>query len=154
MPTIRQARVGEMIKRDLSEILQKSMRDERVALVTINSVEIARDFSVAKVFVSSMGDDRDKALALKALQGASGFLRGQLGAMLELRVVPTLQFRYDTGVDKGVRMFELLKEEGQFFVENPQVDEMEAETPAVATAPATVPDDETEETESGGGDAK
>ncbi|MBC8142110.1 MAG: 30S ribosome-binding factor RbfA [Armatimonadetes bacterium] len=138
MPTIRQARVGEMIKRDLSEILQKEMRDERVALVTINSVDIARDFSIAKVFISCMGDDRDKALALKALQGASGFLRGQLGAMLELRVVPVLSFRYDTGVDKGVRMFELLKEEDRFFKDNPQVDEPapgEPETPSVASSP-------------------
>lgn len=122
MPTIRQARVGEMIKRDLSEILQKEMRDERVALVTINSVEVTRDFTLARVFVSCMGDDKEKTLAVKALQGAAGFLRGQLGAMLELKTVPTLQFRYDTGVEKGVRMFELLKEEQKFFTENPQVD--------------------------------
>ena len=135
MPTIRQARVGEMIKRDLSEILQKEMRDERVALVTINSVEVTRDFTLAKVFVSCMGDEKEKTLAVKALQGASGFLRGQLGAMLELKTVPTLQFRYDTGVEKGVRMFELLKEEQQFFTENPQP----AEAPEASETRETLP---------------
>ncbi len=142
MPTIRQARVGEMIKRDLSEILRKEMRDERVALVTVNSVEVARDFTVAKVFVSCMGDEKEKMLAVKALQGAAGFLRGQLGAMLELRTVPILQFRYDTGVEKGVRMFELLKEEQKFFTENPQVEE-KLEEP-LAEAPSST---ETEEKE-------
>lgn len=141
MPTIRQARVGEMIKRDLSEILQKEMRDERVALVTINSVEVTRDFTVAKVFISSMGDEKDKALAVKALQGAAGFLRGLLGAMLDLKTVPILQFRYDTGVEKGVRMFELLKEEQKFFAENPNPEETPENTEAVTATTSTDKED-------------
>ena len=147
MPTIRQARVGELIKRDLSEILQKEMRDERIALVTINSVEVTRDFTMAKVFVSCMGDEREKALAVKALRGASGFLRGQLGGMLELRTVPTLSFQYDTGVEKGVRMFELLKEEQRFFVDNPQEAEPVEEPVAPKSAPTrpdAVPHDDAE----------
>ncbi len=153
MPTIRQARVGEMIKRDLSEILQKEMRDERVALVTINSVEVTRDFTLAKVFVSCMGDDKEKMLAVKALQGASGFLRGQLGAMLELKTVPTLQFRYDTGVEKGVRMFELLKEEQKFFTENPQVVEVPVEvSPSSPLSPHPFPPSEGEKGEPDSGD--
>ena len=136
MPTIRQARVGELIKRDLAEILQKAMRDERVALVTINSVEVARDFTVAKVFVSCMGGEKEKTLAVKALQGAAGFLRGQLGGMLDLRTVPILQFRYDTGVEKGVRMFELLKEEQRFFTDNPQTAEVVAPAGALSPDPS------------------
>lgn len=136
MPTIRQARVGEMIKRDLSEILQKEMRDERVALVTINSVEVTRDFTLAKVFVSCMGDDKEKTLAVKALQGAAGFLRGQLGAMLELKTVPILQFRYDSGVEKGVRMFELLKEEQKFFADNPNPEPVPEESETLTPSPS------------------
>lgn len=130
-----------MIKRDLSEILQKEMRDERVALVTINSVEVTRDFTVAKVFISSMGDEKDKALAVKALQGAAGFLRGLLGAMLDLKTVPILQFRYDTGVEKGVRMFELLKEEQKFFAENPNPEETPENTEAVTATTSTDKED-------------
>jgi ribosome-binding factor A len=111
MPSIRQAKVGEMIKRELAEILQREMRDPRLALVTVTDVEVARDFTSAKVFVSVIGDERDKADGLKALQGASGFLRGQLGRHIDLRTVPTLLFRYDTGIERGVRMFELLRQE-------------------------------------------
>ena len=111
MPTIRQARVGEMIKRDLAEIMLREMRDPRLALVSITDVQVAKDFTIAKVFISAIGDVREKAEALKALQGAAGFLRGRLGSMLELRTVPSLSFRYDTGVERGVRMFELLREE-------------------------------------------
>lgn len=111
MPSIRQARVAEMIKRELAEIFQREMRDPRLSLISVNEVEVAPDLSVAKVFVSAIGDDQKKAEALKALQGASGFLRGQLGHRIELRSVPALQFRYDTGVERGARMFELLREE-------------------------------------------
>jgi ribosome-binding factor A len=133
MSSIRQARVGEMIRRDLSEILQKEMRDPRLALVSITSVEVARDFTVAKVFVSAIGTREEKAAAIKALQGASGFLRGMLGRMLEIRSIPQLVFRYDTGIDRGIRMFELLQEEAKEFV-------AETATPDGDTAPAQSPD--------------
>ena len=111
MPSVRQAKVAEMIKRELAEILQREMRDPRLALVSVSGVEVARDFTAAKVFISVIGDDKEKAEALKALQGASGFLRGQLGHRIELRSVPALTFRYDTGIERGVRMFELLRQE-------------------------------------------
>jgi ribosome-binding factor A len=123
MPTIRQAKVGEMIKRDLAEILQREMRDPRLALVSVTEVDVARDFTVAKVFISVIGTPQDKADALKALQGAAGFLRGQLGRMLDLRTVPALAFRYDTGIERGARMFELLREEEQTLAENPHESE-------------------------------
>jgi ribosome-binding factor A len=109
-----------MIKRDLAEILQREMRDPRLALVSVTDVDVARDFTIAKVFISVIGTPQEKADALKALQGAAGFLRGQLGRMLDLRTVPTLVFRYDTGIERGVRMFELLREEEQALAENPQ----------------------------------
>jgi ribosome-binding factor A len=111
MPTIRQAKVGEMIKRELAEVLQKSMRDPRLALVSVNDVEVARDFTYAKVFISYIGSEEEKNEALKALNGATGFLRGHLGRVMDMRTIPALAFRYDTGVDKGIRMYDLLQEE-------------------------------------------
>ncbi len=107
-----------MIKRDLSEIIQKEMRDPRLSLVTVTDVDVARDFSIAKVFISAVGNPEEKAAALKALQGASGFLRGHLGRMLELRTVPVLVFRYDTGIERGARMYELLRSEEAAIAED------------------------------------
>lgn len=119
MPSLRQARVAEMIKRDLSEILQREMRDPRLAMVSVTNVEVSRDFTFAKIFISVIGDAQEKAEALRALQGAAGFLRGQLGRLLDLRSVPQLAFRYDTGIERGARMFELLREEEKTFAETP-----------------------------------
>lgn len=107
-----------MIKRDLSEIIQKQMRDPRLALISVTDVDVARDFSVAKVFISVVGTPEEKAAALKALQGAAGFLRGHLGKLLELRNVPALAFRYDTGIERGARMYELLRNEERAIAED------------------------------------
>ncbi len=121
MPTIRQAKVGEMIKRELAELLQKQMRDPRLQMVSITEVEVARDFTVAKVFISVIGNPEEKAAAVKALQGASGFLRGHLGRVMAMRTIPALSFRYDTGIERGTRMFELLKEEQKALAENQEL---------------------------------
>jgi ribosome-binding factor A len=122
MPSIRQARVAERIKRDLSEILQKEMRDPRLAMIAITNVEVTRDFAIARIFVSAIGTDAEKEAALKGLRNAAGFLRGRLGSMLQLRVVPELQFRQDTGIERGIRMFELLKAEEEFARQIPPED--------------------------------
>lgn len=114
-----------MIKRDLSEILSKDVGDPRVALVSVTDVEVAQDFSIAKVFISVMGDESEKQAAMKALRNGAGFIRGRLGAMLELRTVPMLVFRFDEGIDRGVRMFELLREEKQFAESLPPATEEE-----------------------------
>jgi ribosome-binding factor A len=127
MPSIRQARVGERIKRDLAEILQKEMRDPKLAMVSITNVEVTRDFAIARVFVSAIGTPEEKTAALKGLWNAAGFLRGRLGAVLKLRVVPELQFRQDTGIENGIRIFELLKSEEAFMAQIPPEDIVEPE---------------------------
>jgi ribosome-binding factor A len=124
MSTIRQARVAEMIKREMSEILLRGTRDPRLAMVTVTSVDVTKDFTFAKVYISALGTPEEKAAAIRALQGASGYLRGQLGKLLEMRTVPTLAFRYDEGIERGARMFELLRdEERQFPKEDDRPDE-------------------------------
>jgi ribosome-binding factor A len=156
MATIRQAKVGEMIKRELAEILQREMRDPRLALMSVTDVTVARDFTVAKVFVSIMGDEKEKAEGLKALQGAAGFLRGQLGHRIELRTVPQLMFRYDTGMERGVRMFELLRQHAPPASDE---DKAGAENPVTMTEEDFARDDDGDdfddapEEQPGGGDA-
>jgi ribosome-binding factor A len=130
MATIRQARVGERIKRDLSEILQREMRDPRLAMVTVTDVEVTRDMSIAKVFVSCIGSAEEQKSALTALQGAAGFLRGQLGRLLEMRTVPQLLFRQDTGIERGMHIHELLQEEARVFAE--MGSQIDTEVPAEA----------------------
>ncbi|MEN6372861.1 MAG: 30S ribosome-binding factor RbfA [Armatimonadota bacterium] len=108
--TQRQERVEELLKVEISEILQREMQDPRLGFVTITDVEITPDLRHARVFVSIMGDDEKKKTGMKALKSAAGFIRGELGKRVRMRVTPELEFKVDESIDRGVRIFELLEQ--------------------------------------------
>lgn len=108
--TQRQERVEELLKVEISEILQREMQDPRVGFVTITDVEITPDLRHARVFVSIMGDDQKKKTGMKALKSAAGFVRSELGKRVRMRVTPEIEFRADESIDRGVRIFELLEQ--------------------------------------------
>ena len=86
----RSDRVGAEIRRELSQILRDSVKDQRLSQVTIQEVRVTRDLSYAKVYYTHMDSGHDKQLQ-KALNGAASFLRKQLGATMNIRTVPQLQ---------------------------------------------------------------
>ena len=106
--TVRQEKVQEQLVQEISELIQREVRDPRVGFVTLTGAEISRDLRHAKVYVSMMGDDEARKQSLKALNGASGMLRGEFARRAHLRVAPELEFRFDEGIERGARIFELL----------------------------------------------
>ena len=106
--TVRQEKVQEQLVQEISELIQREVRDPRVGFVTLTGAEISRDLRHAKVYVSIMGDDEARKQSLKALNGASGMLRGEFARRAHLRVAPELEFRFDEGIEREARIFELL----------------------------------------------
>ncbi len=102
-------RVAEQLRRELAVLLREEVRDPRVAMVTINSVELSRDLAHAKVFVSAYGADRELDETLDGLRHAAGFLRGELGRRMRIRTVPQLHFHADHSMEDGARISELLE---------------------------------------------
>ena len=107
MFTRRQRRVGELLHEELGDLLQKKIRDPRLAFVTITTVEMSPDLRRAHVFVSSLGDQE---AMLAGLRHASGFLRRELGQRLSLRYIPDLTFHLDDSLERGERILRLLQE--------------------------------------------
>jgi len=105
----RTQRVGGQIQRELAQIIQQELRDPRLGLLTISAVEMSKDMTHAKVFVTVMNPDQDVTETLKVLKNASGFLRRALGKRIVLRVLPELHFAYDSSLDEGMRVDALLK---------------------------------------------
>lgn len=103
----RSQRVADQIQRELAQMVQRELKDPRLGLISISGVELSRDLSYAKVYVSSLVDT-DHEEVIKALTRASGFLRHQLGNAMRLRVVPNLKFIYDDTVEKGINMSKLI----------------------------------------------
>ena len=106
----RASRIADQIQRDLSGLIRQEVKDPRVGLVTITAVEVNRDLSHAKVYVSSLAEVAATEQSVEALQHAAGFLRSQLSRTLKLRSVPQLQFLYDASVERGVRLSHLIDE--------------------------------------------
>ncbi len=104
----RTQRVGGQIQRELAQLIQQELRDPRIGLVTISAVEMSKDMTHAKVFITLMNPEQDVNETIKALKGASGFLRHALGKRVLLRVIPELHFVYDSSLAEGMRVTELL----------------------------------------------
>lgn len=102
-------RVADQIQRELAELLQKGLKDPRAGWITLTSVEVTRDYSMAKVYYTVM-DEKTREVTAEALQHAAGYLRGELGRRLQIFTTPQLQFVYDESIERGVRMSRLIDE--------------------------------------------
>lgn len=101
-------RIAEQIQRDLSAIIRRELKDPRVGMVTITDVDVAHDYAHAKIYFTVMGKNSDQSACLEGLNRAAGFLRSELGKGMSLRVVPQLHFVYDTSVERGVHLSNLI----------------------------------------------
>ena len=105
----RQDRVGTLIQRELSEIIQRSVKDPRVAFCTVTQAEVSPDLKYADVKVSVIGDEAQKDKTLAGLKSAAGFLRREIGNRLTLRYSPELRFAIDESTDYLFKIDGLLK---------------------------------------------
>ncbi|NRB38186.1 MAG: 30S ribosome-binding factor RbfA [Pseudomonadales bacterium] len=106
----RQTRVADYLRRDLSLLIQREIRDPRLTMVSVTDVEVSRDLSHAKVYVTIMGCE-DKAASvepLNALNGAAGFLRSMIAKSTTWRTTPALRFVYDESVSRGSYLSSLI----------------------------------------------
>ena len=111
MPTRRQSRVNELLRDVLSEVIHREVRDPRLAEVTtITEVSVSADLRSAKVYVSILGSDEDRALTLEGLRAAASFIRRGLKNQISLRYVPFLTFSIDTSIEGGMRLSQIMDE--------------------------------------------
>ena len=94
--------------RSLSELLHFETKDPGLAQVSLTTVDLSRDLSVARVYFSMLNPDADPAPAAAGLQRASGFLRSKLGAALKIRHTPELRFVHDDSIAHGAAMSKLI----------------------------------------------
>ncbi|WIX03676.1 30S ribosome-binding factor RbfA [Pseudomonas sp. AR5] len=108
----RTQRIGDQMQRELALLIQREIKDPRLGLVTITGVDVTRDLSHAKVYITVMGkDDDEQAIStnLHILGEASGFLRMKLGKAMKVRTIPQLHFLYDASIRRGVELSSLIE---------------------------------------------
>ena len=107
--TRRPDRVAEAIREEVANFLAEGVKDPRVVgLVTVTGVDITRDLRHAKVFVSVLGSDAERAATLDGLASVASHLRSRIGRALRLRIAPEIAFKLDESVAHAARIESLL----------------------------------------------
>jgi len=104
----RSDRVASQIQRELAELLRTDLRDQELGMVTVSDVEVTRDLSLAKVYVSFLGATLEPKACVGRLTQLVPQLRHELGRRMRIRVMPELRFLYDESLVAGERMDALL----------------------------------------------
>lgn len=119
----RTRRVADQIQRHMAELIQMELGDPRIGMVTITGVDVTNEFERARVYFTVLGDTLgekahpDKALVeneqakitAAVLNKAAGYLRTALSRRLKLRTTPQLIFIYDSSMEQGNRLTDLIK---------------------------------------------
>jgi ribosome-binding factor A len=104
----RSRRIADQVQRELADIIRLELKDPRVGMITITDVDVSPDHKNARVFFTVLGDQDRIDDATSGLQRAAGFLRSCLAQRMEMRSVPHLQFRYDSSVERGMHLSQLI----------------------------------------------
>src|SRR5687768_7344374 len=106
----RPERVGEAIRDELSILLAREVHDPGIGFITLTQVKVAPDLQLARVYYTSMGDEKSRRETARALERARPFLRRQIAQRLRLRRAPELQFFYDESIAHQDRIERILQD--------------------------------------------
>ncbi|MCC6319116.1 MAG: 30S ribosome-binding factor RbfA [Gemmatimonadaceae bacterium] len=119
-------RVAEAIREQVARFLAEGVKDPRITgIVTVTAVEVTRDLRHAKVFVSIMGDDTQRASTVEGLTSLAGHLRSKLGRSLRIHAAPEIEFRLDHSVAHAARIESLLAQIREGNVDTRDADDLD-----------------------------
>jgi ribosome-binding factor A len=101
-------RVNQLLKEEISTLVQRELKDPRLGFVSVTEVDVTADLRTARVYCSVLGPEDQWLSSFRALDSARGFIRNWLRRHLDLRVVPELVFRPDRSMEHAARMQALL----------------------------------------------
>ena len=103
-------RVASQIQRELAELVRVGLDGPKLGMITIQAVQVVRDFSHAKVYFTTLGGELDEKGAVKMLKQAAPMLRHELSRRIKLRTTPELHFVHDDSIERGSRLSALIEQ--------------------------------------------
>jgi len=113
MASDRMRRVDEAVRQVLSDAVAQDLQDPRIGFVTMTSVKTSQDLRHARVYVSVLGNETQRAATLAGLQSAHGAIQRRLARELRMKRTPTLEFLYDETTDRAMHLEEILRREAR-----------------------------------------
>ena len=105
----RSEKVADLIHKEISEMLVKTIKDPRIGFVTITRVEASEDCRSAKVYFSVTGTREDRERSMKGLSSAKGYVRKELGRRIRLRYTPEIIFKFDPSIEYAIHIGEVIR---------------------------------------------
>jgi ribosome-binding factor A len=113
MASDRMRRIDEAVRQVVSDAVAQDLQDPRIGFVTMTSVKTTPDLRHARVYVSVLGDEAQRAATIEGLNSAHGALQRRLARELRMKRTPTLEFLYDDTTDRAMRLEEILGQNGE-----------------------------------------
>lgn len=110
MRSVRLSRLTMLVHRRASEVILQDLKDPRLGFVTVTRVKLAGDLRHAIIYYSVVGDEADRSKTAHALDHAKGYIQSQVAKSMHTRVTPILQFEYDEGVERSIRVSSILND--------------------------------------------
>ena len=104
----RSERVADSIRKEISEMFVKTIKDPRIGFVTITRVTVTEDCRLAKIYYSVVGTPEEKRQSMEGLNSAKGYIRRELGHRMNLKYTPELVFQFDPSIEYAIHMGELI----------------------------------------------
>ena len=104
----RSEKVADLIQKEISQMLVKSIKDPRIGFVTITRVTVSEDCRFAKIYFSVAGNLAERENSQKGLESAKGYVRKELGRRIRLRYTPEIMFQFDPSIEYAIHMEELI----------------------------------------------
>jgi ribosome-binding factor A len=105
----RSEKVADLIHKEISQMLVKSIKDPRIGFVTITKVTVSEDCRFAKVYYSVAGTLEERKRSMRGLDSAKGYVRKELGRRIRLRYIPEIMFQFDPSIEYAIHMEELIQ---------------------------------------------
>ena len=110
MASTRPSRVGDQLRAEIADLLAREVHDPGIGFLTITHVNVSPDLQVARVYYTTLGDEKARRDTSRALGRATPFLRRQIGSRLRLKRVPLLEFFFDESIERGDRIERILND--------------------------------------------
>jgi ribosome-binding factor A len=105
----RSEKVADLIQKEISQMLVRSIKDPRIGFVTITRVTVSEDCRFAKIYFSVAGTVEEREKSRMGLDSAKGYVRKELGRRIRLRYTPEIMFQFDPSIEYAIHMEELIQ---------------------------------------------
>lgn len=110
MQSLRLAKVKELIKEEVSNIILTEIKDPRIGIVTLTDIYLSPDLRSCKIFVSTLGSDEESQMSVSILNKAAGYIRHHIKKRMRIKFIPEFSFEFDPSIKEGTKVLQLIEE--------------------------------------------